>query len=76
MSTKRSQVNIRLHPEERRAFEKAARSKHKKLSEWFRDLARRELEQKRNQNSRGRAMGRTKHERKRSKEPAHAVADN
>jgi len=44
MSLKRAQVNIRLDPQERRQFNSLARKKHKRLSEWFRDLARRELE--------------------------------
>lgn len=55
MSSKREQVNIRLHREDRRAFEKAARSKHKKLSEWLRDLAWRELERQKRQSAPRRA---------------------
>ena len=44
MSSREEQINIRLSRQERRTFDKAARKKHKKLSEWFRDLAWRELE--------------------------------
>ncbi len=46
--TKRSQINIRLHRQELREFAAAARKERKHLSEWFRDLAREELERQRN----------------------------
>lgn len=53
MSSRQEQINIRLSRQERQTFDKAARKKHKKLSEWFRDLAWRELERLQRQSRNG-----------------------